>query len=156
MQRVNQLPPQDFDPKYCNTLDRREKQAMNKLADIQRAAAGRGKLTENNGPASLSCESCGSVINIGEKTVFARIEGTQKQWHPECFHCFSCHETIADYMYFLHKGNAYCGRHFVEQYRARCAGCDEVRWRSYLKMWNPTFWKVRKTWSTFHKESRVW
>ncbi len=131
---MNQLPPQDFDPKYCNTLDRREKQAMNKLADTKREAAGRGKPLDYDGLGGLSCEGCGKLLQIGEKAVFIQVNETQKQWHVGCFKCFSCNEQIADFIYFLYEGNIYCGRHYAEQFRARCAACDEV-----LLYWNLRF-----------------
>ena len=44
---LNQLPPQDFDPKFCSTLNRKQKQAMNKMGSIKKEAAGKGKLTGN-------------------------------------------------------------------------------------------------------------
>eukprot|EP00794_Sanderia_malayensis_P006934 gene6934-7713_t len=125
-ERLNQLPPQDFDPKYCNTLNRRERQAMNKLADIKRQAAGRGILVEYDGKGGLSCEGCKSPLKIGEKAVFAVINQTQKQWHPSCFKCFSCNQPIADFVYFAYEDNIYCGRHFGEKYRPRCGACDEL------------------------------
>lgn len=45
---LSQLPPQDFDPKFCSTLNRRQKQAMNKMGDIKKEAAGKGKLAGND------------------------------------------------------------------------------------------------------------
>ena len=44
---LNQLPPQDFDPKFCSTLNRKQKHAMHKMDNIKREAAGKGKLTGN-------------------------------------------------------------------------------------------------------------
>ena len=45
---LSQLPPQDFDPKFCSTLNRKHKQAMNKMVDIKKQAAGKGKLAGND------------------------------------------------------------------------------------------------------------
>ena len=124
---MNQLPLQDFDANYCKTLDRKERQAMNKLADMKREAAGRGTLVKCTNLANSVCEGCKNVINTGDKAVFAKLASQDKYWHPECFVCFGCKEQIADFIYFLHEGNIYCGRHFAEQFRPRCAACDEVR-----------------------------
>ena len=44
---LSQLPPQDFDPKFCSTLNRKQKVAMNKMSSIKKEAAGKGKLTGN-------------------------------------------------------------------------------------------------------------
>ena len=46
---MNQLPPQDFDAKFCSTLNRKEMQAMNKMADIKKQACGKGKQIEIDG-----------------------------------------------------------------------------------------------------------
>ena len=45
---LKQLPPQDFDPQYCQDLNREETKAMNDLTKILKDAAGKGKVERNN------------------------------------------------------------------------------------------------------------
>lgn len=121
---LSQLPPQDFDPKFCSTLNRKQKVAMNKMSSIKKEAAGKGKLTGNE--KQQICKSCNKEISSGEKAVCSTYQKQLIYWHQRCFKCKSCNEAIADYIYFWHEDNIYCGRHFAEKFRPRCAGCDEL------------------------------
>lgn len=62
----------------------------------------------------------------GEPAVYAERAGYDKLWHPACFVCCTCHELLVDMIYFWKKGNMYCGRHYGDSEKPRCAGCDEV------------------------------
>ena len=58
--------------------------------------------------------------------VFASRAGEEKCWHPGCFVCCICNNLLVDLIYFFKEGNIYCGRHYAECYKPRCAACDEV------------------------------
>ena len=62
----------------------------------------------------------------GEIAVFASRAGENKCWHPGCFVCCQCNELLVDLIYFYKDGNIFCGRHYAESYKPRCAACDEV------------------------------
>lgn len=47
-------------------------------------------------------------------------------WHPGCFKCSTCKELLVDLAYCVHDEKLYCERHYSEQLKPRCAGCDEV------------------------------
>ncbi|XP_057244144.1 LIM and cysteine-rich domains protein 1 [Malurus melanocephalus] len=58
--------------------------------------------------------------------VYADRAGYSRQWHPACFVCCRCSEPLVDLIYFWKSGAAWCGRHYCESVRPRCAGCDEI------------------------------
>lgn len=70
----------------------------------------------------------------GEPAVYAERAGYDKLWHPACFVCCTCKELLVDMIYFWKKGKLYCGRHYGDSEKPRCAGCDEVR-----PVWNHFF-----------------
>ena len=72
------------------------------------------------------CYRCGNNINLGEIAVFASRAGENKCWHPGCFVCSICNNLLVDLIYFFKEGAIYCGRHYAELYKPRCAACDEV------------------------------
>ena len=58
--------------------------------------------------------------------MFASRAGESKCWHPGCFVCSICNNLLVDLIYFYKDGGIYCGRHYAELYKPRCAACDEV------------------------------
>ena len=40
--------------------------------------------------------------------------------------CAICNNLLVDLIYFFKEGAIYCGRHYAELYKPRCAACDEV------------------------------
>ena len=58
--------------------------------------------------------------------VFAENAGPSAAWHPHCFCCHKCKESLVDMIYFFSSGDVYCGRHYAELDGHRCSGCDEV------------------------------
>ena len=58
--------------------------------------------------------------------VFAENAGPSAAWHPHCFCCHKCKESLVDMIYFFSNGDVYCGRHYAELDGHRCSGCDEV------------------------------
>ena len=61
---LNQLPPQDFDPKFCSTLNRKQKQAMNKMSDIKKQAASKGKLAGSEKNQVLMCNFFAELLQF--------------------------------------------------------------------------------------------
>lgn len=70
-------------------------------------------------------------MRLGEPAVYAERAGYDKLWHPACFVCCTCKELLVDMIYFWKKGKLYCGRHYGDSEKPRCAGCDEVRRRFF-------------------------
>ncbi|KAJ7417319.1 LIM and cysteine-rich domain protein 1 [Willisornis vidua] len=74
----------------------------------------------------LRCETCKQTVPGDCPVVFAARAGYARQWHPACFVCCRCAEPLADLIYFWKGGAPWCGRHYCESLRPRCAGCDEI------------------------------
>ncbi|KAJ6654103.1 hypothetical protein lerEdw1_007467 [Lerista edwardsae] len=62
----------------------------------------------------------------GDPAVYAERAGYDKLWHPVCFVCSTCRELLVDMIYFWKNGKLYCGRHYCDSEKPRCAGCDEL------------------------------
>lgn len=62
----------------------------------------------------------------GDPAIYAERAGYDKLWHPACFVCSTCQELLVDMIYFWKNGKLYCGRHYCDSEKPRCAGCDEV------------------------------
>ncbi|NXM82109.1 LMCD1 protein, partial [Oenanthe oenanthe] len=72
------------------------------------------------------CAACQQPVAPDAPAVFAARAGYSRQWHPRCFVCCRCAEPLVDLIYFWGGGAAWCGRHYCESLRPRCAGCDEI------------------------------
>lgn len=80
-----------------------------------------------SGPSgNYSCHRCQQPMKKGEPAVYAERAGYDKLWHPGCFVCCTCTELLVDMIYFWKKGQLYCGRHYGDSEKPRCAGCDEL------------------------------
>uniref|UniRef100_A0A672YT07 Testin n=1 Tax=Sphaeramia orbicularis TaxID=375764 RepID=A0A672YT07_9TELE len=75
---------------------------------------------------SFSCNHCQEPMRLGNPAVYAERAGYDKLWHPACFVCCTCKELLVDMIYFWKKGKLYCGRHYGDSEKPRCAGCDEL------------------------------
>ncbi|XP_016425184.1 testin-like [Sinocyclocheilus rhinocerous] len=75
---------------------------------------------------NYSCHRCQLPMKKGEPAVYAERAGYDKLWHPACFVCCTCTELLVDMIYFWKKGQLYCGRHYGDSEKPRCAGCDEL------------------------------
>ncbi|XP_069684025.1 uncharacterized protein Tes [Periplaneta americana] len=75
----------------------------------------------------VECHKCKEVLLGGQVAVLAERAGKQAAWHPQCFVCCTCEELLVDLIYFFHKGDVYCGRHYAELLDIpRCFACDEL------------------------------
>ncbi|NWI41261.1 LMCD1 protein, partial [Picathartes gymnocephalus] len=72
------------------------------------------------------CDTCKQPLPGDCPVVYAERAGYSRQWHPACFVCCRCAEPLVDLIYFWKSGAAWCGRHYCESLRPRCAGCDEI------------------------------
>ncbi|NXD13985.1 LMCD1 protein, partial [Nothocercus nigrocapillus] len=72
------------------------------------------------------CELCKQPVPPDCPVVYADRAGYSRQWHPGCFVCCKCSEPLVDLIYFWKSGALWCGRHYCESLRPRCAGCDEL------------------------------
>lgn len=127
-QMMYQLPIHDHDPEYCDSLTEAEKASMRQFCeDRNQNALGVGDVREKTNPVSKwTCYRCGGNISLGEIAVFASRAGENKCWHPGCFVCTICNNLLVDLIYFFKEGAIYCGRHYAELYKPRCAACDEL------------------------------
>ncbi|EDL28963.1 mCG54711 [Mus musculus] len=73
-----------------------------------------------------SCYCCKRIIKEGYPAIFAERAGYDKLWHPGCFICSTCGELLVNMIYFWKNGKLYCGRHYCDSEKPRCAGCDEL------------------------------
>ena len=84
------------------------------------------------------CRGCSSPLMIGEMVVqVGRFKDGENYFHPGCFMCSECGELLVDLRCYVDFGweergkegaeqRLFCGRHFSDNRRPRCAGCDET------------------------------
>lgn len=72
------------------------------------------------------CEHCKQALPLECPVVYADRAGYDHQWHPACFVCSKCSEPLVDLIYFWNNGTIWCGRHYCESIKPRCAACDEM------------------------------
>ncbi|XP_067234893.1 testin [Chanodichthys erythropterus] len=97
------------------------------IATMGKVGAPGASGTSVGGPAgSYSCHRCQLPMKKGEPAVYAERAGYDKLWHPACFVCCNCSELLVDMIYFWKKDQLYCGRHYGDSEKPRCAGCDEL------------------------------
>ncbi|VDK79979.1 unnamed protein product, partial [Cylicostephanus goldi] len=78
---------------------------------------------------------CSEILEEGELCVIA--SRADSVFHPACFQCTECSTLLVDLIYFSHNNKVYCGRHHAEQFKPRCAKCDEVSiyFCLFVKQW---------------------
>ncbi|KAJ0029082.1 hypothetical protein NQD34_004079, partial [Periophthalmus magnuspinnatus] len=77
------------------------------------------------GQQNFTCHQCRGPMRVGDPAVYAERAGYDKMWHPACFVCVTCQELLVDMIYFWKKGKMFCGRHYGDSEKPRCAG-DEL------------------------------
>uniref|UniRef100_A0A3Q2T478 Testin n=1 Tax=Fundulus heteroclitus TaxID=8078 RepID=A0A3Q2T478_FUNHE len=148
-QMDRQLPEHDQDPSKCHELSPAEVKQMQQyvrkckdealgvgdvmlpeeMAQFQAGGQGAAAVGGGSGGSGLgpkSCHHCKKPMLLGEPAVYAERAGYDKLWHPACFVCCTCSELLVDMIYFWKKGQMYCGRHYGDSEKPRCAGCDEL------------------------------
>ncbi|XP_022108482.1 testin-like isoform X1 [Acanthaster planci] len=78
------------------------------------------------GEAKWKCCRCNQGMTGGDVAVFAERAGNDKCWHPGCFRCRTCNELLVDLIYFYKDDDIFCGRHYADLLKPRCAACDEL------------------------------
>lgn len=74
------------------------------------------------------CSGCHGEVAKDSPAVYAERAGYHDNlWHPACFLCSECGQSLADLVYFWSNQKLLCGRHYCQSVRPRCSGCDEVR-----------------------------
>ncbi|XP_075430811.1 LIM and cysteine-rich domains protein 1 isoform X1 [Ascaphus truei] len=153
MQLVRQLPAYDHDPEHCHGLLEQERQVMEDfvkrykeqalgVADValpctakqqqkdcnktKVSGASNGTEVEATDKTEHLCELCHQPMPSDAPAVYAELAGYNRQWHPACFMCCQCREHLVNLIYFWKDNNLWCGRHYCESERPRCAGCDEI------------------------------
>lgn len=76
--------------------------------------------------SGIKCTGCSAIINAGDVAVFAERAGAEYCWHPQCFKCCVDDAVLVDLIYFKNDEKLYCARHWSEQFKPRCHGCEEV------------------------------
>ncbi|KAL5015690.1 hypothetical protein ScPMuIL_005279 [Solemya velum] len=64
------------------------------------------------------CGGCGRPI------LDNYISALNRQWHPECFVCWDCHQPFGGRSFFDHEGLPYCETHYHAKRGSLCAGCQ--------------------------------
>ncbi|NXC58501.1 LMCD1 protein, partial [Aleadryas rufinucha] len=104
-----------------------EEKPQDKSIDPGRAPESpNGALESTPAAGHYRCETCKQPVPGDCPVVYADRAGYSRQWHPACFVCCRCAEPLVDLIYFWKNEAAWCGRHYCESLRPRCAGCDEI------------------------------
>ncbi|CAJ0579876.1 unnamed protein product, partial [Mesorhabditis spiculigera] len=122
-----QHPPQDSDPLCCGPLTRDEVDEL-KVFDVSRKQKAFGRAVVEKTPYDGLLRRCGGCndapLQEGQVAVYA--EKVDRWFHPACFNCQKCQTLLVDLLYYAHGNTVYCGRHHAEQFKPRCAKCDEL------------------------------
>ncbi|XP_073447610.1 LIM and cysteine-rich domains protein 1 isoform X1 [Aquarana catesbeiana] len=163
IQLLRQLPPYDYDPAHCQGLAEGEKPAMATFVkQYKENAMGVGEVLlpgsmkveeenhnaekttngteECNGKTDHLCELCQQLLPGDAPAVRSDRAGTKKQWHPACFICSHCREPLVNLIHFWKNDRLWCGRHYCESERPRCAGCDEIIFSEDYRQLDGKFW----------------
>nr|XP_034342044.1 testin-like [Arvicanthis niloticus] len=89
-------------------------------------AMGSKNKSKESKKTQYSCYCCKHTIKEGDPAIYAERAGYDKLWHPDCFICSTCGELLVNMIYFWKNGKLYCGRHYCDSEKPRCAGCDEL------------------------------
>ena len=102
----------------------------------------------------ICCYKCNNEVLNDKNEIIVNIKHNLGIfWHSYCFTCSTCEELLVDLIYFYYNKEIYCGRHFCEKIKPRCAACDELIFsKEYTKAENQTWhlnhfccWKCDKT-----------
>lgn len=125
-QIVYQLPRQDFNGKHAKFLKEDSQYQFGELRSVcVEEAAGVGGVRASIFMA-MNCAGCNSSMVAGDMAVFTDRMGPSKCWHPQCFRCCVDNALLCDMIYFAYDESLYCARHWAEQIKPRCNGCEEL------------------------------
>eukprot|EP00040_Diaphanoeca_grandis_P032303 m.195478 g.195478 ORF g.195478 m.195478 type:complete len:652 (-) comp32571_c1_seq1:234-2189(-) len=119
----SQMPAHDFNSDLCHALSSNEKEEFTALVDLKSRKHHTGKVVtfEETSP----CQHCHE--DLPQDTLGVQIMVTKQgfAYHPKCFVCTVCDDLLVNLKAFVTGEKLYCGRHFNDQFKARCAACDE-------------------------------
>jgi hypothetical protein len=126
-----QMPKHDFDVEACHALTADEKEEFATLIDMKQTAHHLGVAVTIS--EAVECAGCREVIPTDNVAVELVVKGG-RHYHPHCLTCSTCSAICIGMNAFLHEGQVYCGRHYNDIFKARCAACDEsIMEDSYVK-----------------------
>uniref|UniRef100_T1DMM2 LIM and cysteine-rich domains protein 1-like protein n=1 Tax=Crotalus horridus TaxID=35024 RepID=T1DMM2_CROHD len=102
------------------------KQSDKNTAASKEAASTNGTLGHLSKGQDSCCDFCKQLLPAEFPVVYADRAGYNHQWHPSCFVCSKCSEPLVDLIYFWNNGAIWCGRHYCDSIKPRCAACDEI------------------------------
>jgi len=141
-QLMRQLPTHDQDPSECHDLTPEETEEMKLFVEQYREKAlGEGHIEETD--IRRCCANCDKQKNVGDIVVKTDREDFDRIWCPECFQCCECKELLVDLIYFYHDSKIYCGRHYCELLKPRCAACDELIFAKEYTQAEECFWHLK-------------
>jgi len=125
-QLIKQLPLQDFHFDHLHFVSKNSENvfkfiAKKRLQDAVGVGAVKATLT-----GSGHCSGCHEKVGPLDMVVVTEKLGEEHYWHPGCFRCHHDNEPLVDMIYFAHQDRIFCGRHYHEQIKPRCFGCDEL------------------------------
>ncbi|XP_064628367.1 prickle planar cell polarity protein 3-A-like isoform X2 [Lineus longissimus] len=133
IQLIYQLPKQDLSEEYCRSLTTTKMttpqvlQSFHALKEKRDEEAMDIAFVQDNLKEDMVCYSCEGEIEANDMAIFAPKFGPDICWHLACFMCQKCdQELLVDLVYCYHDGQIFCERHYAEQMKPRCAGCDEL------------------------------
>ncbi|KAK6620564.1 hypothetical protein RUM43_010856 [Polyplax serrata] len=132
-QLILQLPKQDLALAYCKHVENSQQSCYEDFINARNEIALDIGYVKDNISISTECPTCHHFIKPGDLGVIAPKFGEDVVWHPGCFVCTECNEILVDLTYCVHDNLLYCERHYAEQLKPRCAGCDEGSVKITLK-----------------------
>uniref|UniRef100_H2YE76 Testin n=1 Tax=Ciona savignyi TaxID=51511 RepID=H2YE76_CIOSA len=151
-QLMRQLPSHDQEPNECHDLTPQETTEMSLFVKQYREKALGVARVEENPKLKVtmflrwsyySCAECRNPLDEGDAVVWAERAGSERYWHPGCFSCAECKELLVDLIYFYHDGKIYCGRHYCELHKPRCAACDELIFAPEYTQAEDCYWHLK-------------
>ncbi|XP_078804101.1 LIM and cysteine-rich domains protein 1 isoform X6 [Oryzias latipes] len=80
-----------------------------------------------DGMTQYRCSGCNEEVAKESPVVYAERAGYDcALWHPTCFRCSECNQSLVDLVYFWSCQKLLCGRHYCQSVWPRCSGCDEL------------------------------
>ncbi|XP_067136698.1 four and a half LIM domains protein 2-like [Centruroides vittatus] len=140
-QLIIQLPDQDFSMEFCKFLGKEYQQLYIDFNNERDKTIMDIAYVKSAVERTSECYGCGGTVILGDLAVVNPKLGEENPFHPSCFVCSVCEELLVDLICCTLEGRIYCQRHYAEQIRPRCAGCDELIFGECTKLmskyWHP-------------------
>ncbi|RVE73334.1 hypothetical protein OJAV_G00049240 [Oryzias javanicus] len=104
-----------------------QQQGLTCAGGLAAAAAAAAGSNGTDGVAEYRCTGCNGEVAKESPVVYAERAGYHGAlWHPTCFRCSECSQSLVDLVYFWSGQKLLCGRHYCQSVWPRCSGCDEL------------------------------